>query len=491
MTERLLLGIDVGTTQVKGAVFNLDGRQRAAAAVTYPLHRPHPGWAEQDPEDWWRATLNVIARIGEQAPLREVAALGVCSQVNTHVLLDAAGRALLPAITWQDQRCAEIAAALDGSIDARRRAELWDTEFPLDASFALSRAAWLARERPREYERARWLLSPKDYVNLRLCGHAAADPFSSIGLVRRDGAYNAGVLALVDGAAGLMAPLHAPDAPLGHVASAARTGLPENAVVATATMDAWASLHGSGVQAPGDAFEVAGTSEILGVLSERARPTPGVVTFPPWHGLRLHAGPTQAAGAALHWFAAAQRTTIDDVLASVTSAMPGSGGLVFLPHLAGERAPLWNPNLRGVFLGLGTEHGFAELSRAVLEGVAYSARHIAEALAHASGHRLERLALSGGGAHSDIWSQIKADVLGRELRRLRVLDSGVLGAALLAGVAAGLLADPAEAASSMVHVERSFEPDVARGARYERLYEVYRSLHPLLEGPFTALAAAR
>lgn len=127
MTERLLLGIDVGTTQIKGAVFNLDGRQRAAAAVTYPLHRPHPGWAEQDPEDWWRATLNVIARIGEQAPLREVAALGVCSQVNTHVLLDAAGRALLPAITWQDQRCAEIAAALDGSIDARRRAPSYGT----------------------------------------------------------------------------------------------------------------------------------------------------------------------------------------------------------------------------------------------------------------------------------------------------------------------------------------------------------------------------
>jgi xylulokinase len=237
-------------------------------------------------------------------------------------------------------------------------------------------------------------------------------------------------------------------------------------------------------------MEVAGTSEILGVLSRTRQPTDGVVSFLAVDGLHLHAGPTQAGGAALAWFASTVGRSIGDVLELAAGAPAGANGLLFLPHLLGERAPLWDSDVRGAFIGLGSDHSLAHLSRAVLEGVAYSARHLLEELEKAGGVETQTLHASGGGSQSDLWCQIKADVLDRTIDRVRVRHSGCLGAALMAASGAGLVPSVREAAQAAVHVERSFEPDTER-ALYDELYRVYRDIYLALKPTHAVLAGLR
>jgi xylulokinase len=488
--DALLAGFDIGTSSARGALFDLSGRQVASAGSGYETAWPRPGWAEQDPDDWWRAVLEVLARLGAEADLGRVVAAGVCSQVNTHVPLDAAGRPVGPAITWQDVRCADIARELDEQLSDADRMQLLGRSDSLYASHLAARAAWLQRMRPEAWARTRTLLSPKDYVNLRLTGAVATDVISPVDAVGMDGRYAPRLLELVPGLAGVLPALR----PFWHVlgpVTAGESGLPTTCQVVVATMDAWGNLYGSGVTRAGQAMEVAGTSEIIGALSEQAVPTPGIVTFIPVAGLRLHAGPTQAGGDALRWAAQATGLSVPEALEEAGRARPGSDGLVFLPYLSGERAPIWDASAQGTLFGLQAGQGRPELLRSVLEGVACSARHLLEQVEVAAGLRVASLRSSGGGSRSDLWCQIKADVLGRPVERLAVVESGVLGAALLAGVGAGLLPDLAAAAEAMVHGERTFEPDRLRRDLYTELYAVYRELYPALRPSAGRLARAR
>ena len=458
--------------------------------MSYPIARPEAGHAEQDPEDWWRAVRAVLRQLGDAVDLRSVVAIGVCSQVNTHVFIDDEGRPLAPAIVWQDQRCADTAEHLDASLSEEERLVLWGAPFRIDSSFLLARAEWMRVERPELWQRTRWVVSPKDYVNLRLTGAVATDVISPIGLVGPDHRYIPGVLALVPEAAQRMPPLRPFTAALGSVVAAA-TGLPPDAIAVVATMDAWGNVYGSGVVDAGQAIEVAGTSEIIGVLSDHSTPEAGVISFLPVDGLVLHAGPTQAGGDALRWLANALQLSIPQTVAAAATVPPGALGLVFLPYLLGERAPLWDARARGVFFGLSSDHGAPHLARGVLEGVACSARHLLEATETAAGRPVERIRASGGASRSDLWCQIKADVLGRPLERVAVPHSAVLGAALLAGVGAGRLESVAAAARRMVHVERAFHPDPRARDVYDELYALYRALYPSVQPLYRQLARLR
>jgi xylulokinase len=462
----LLIGVDVGTTRTKVAAFDLQGRMLAAAQRDGATRRPRPGWAEQDPDAWLAqvqdATLEVLAAL----PGAQVGAIGVCSQVNTHVFADADLRALQPAITWQDLRAADAATEL-----SRAAGEA------VAPSALLARARWLQARHPAVWSRTRWILSPKDYVNAHLTGSVATDPVSSYAIVEPGGGYRA-----LDG---LVAGVQRRLPPLGDLASVVgrtREGgrLPAGIPLAVATMDAWGGLYGSGAVRDGDAFELSGTSEVLGVLHRGGPGAEGVVAFPPYDGVHLVAGPTQAGGDALRWHAEVCGVAPAEVLARAARAPAGSEGVVFLPHLAGERAPVWDPDLRGTFLGLGAGHGQQHLSRALLEGVAYSARHVLETLEAATGAPVPRLAITGGAAASDLWCQIKADILDRPLVRLAVLDSGVLGAALMGGAAAGLLDDLRSAARALVHPQRTFEPQGADRAVLDAGYATYRAAQAAL-----------
>jgi xylulokinase len=315
------------------------------------------------------------------------------------------------------------------------------------------------------------VLLPRDLLLAQLTGVVASDPMSSVGLVGTDLTYADRLITLTPGALGRLAPLADPLS----VAGVIRDGLPLAGVpVVLGMMDAWASMFGLGTVREGQAMYLSGTSEVTGLISGRVIPEPGVITFPPWAGITLHAGPTQAGGASLDWLARLLGRSAAELAAGAALIQPGAP--LFLPHLQGERAPLWDAALRGTFAGLTAATGPAEMAAAVLEGVAFSARLALEALQRSGGHVPDDIRLGGGGAVSDRWAQIRADVLARPLLRVAGNDPGAMGAAVMAGVGSGAMADLASAAERLVRVDRVFQPDPAGVAVAEARFALWREL---------------
>ena len=474
MTRAAALGFDVGTSAVKAGLLWLDVEEpMLMAARPYPTTRPHPGWAEQDPADWTSAMAACWAELRDRAGPLELRSVGLCSQVNTHLFVDDRLRPVRPAITWQDVRAADDGAGLER-----------------DASFSLSRLAWLERVEPAARSRTRWLLLPKDHCLAALTGEIATDALSAVGLVDDEGAYRDDVLGLVEGSAALLPPLRQHDEPLGLTLPDNPVGLPAGAPVAVGTMDAWGSFFGGGLLQPGRALDVAGTSEVVAVSSKGGMPVSGVVAFPPVGGVRVYAGPTQAGGVTLEWAAGLLSVSLPEALRLAAAGAADPQRVVFLPHLDGERAPYWNPDARGVFIGLTMQTRPEHLALAVLEGVAFSVRMLVGVCASAGEVEVPRVRVCGGGARSRLWNRLKAAALERPVDVLESIDAGVHGATLLGMVAAGLATDIADLAEERVHVVESIDPDPALAARLDELYGVYADSYRALEPIFPRLASA-
>jgi xylulokinase len=244
-------------------------------------------------------------------------------------------------------------------------------------------------------------------------------------------------------------------------------------------------MFGVGVAADGDAMLQCGTSEIPGIVSSTVHPAPGVILFPPYDGITMHAAPTQSGGAALAWFADVLGKTPAETAALAASAEPGTAVPLFLPHLQGERAPIWDSATRGTFARIDGRAGAPELARAVLEGVALSVRWAFEALQQSAGRQVTIANIGGGGSRSDLWSQIRADALGFSLRRTAVSDSAALGAAILAGVGSGAMPSLHEAIARLIRFDRTFEPNAALAGYYAEKFGRYRELYAALQ-PFNA-----
>jgi xylulokinase len=462
----LFLGIDVGTTAVKAGLFNCDGRRVASWRRDYPTRRAPGGTVEQDPEHWLDGIAGAIKAFEAQADLRAVRAVGICSQVNTHVFVGSDGAALAPALVWQDTRAAAEAAELADTITSDECDRWWGSPVPLDASHALARMQWMRRHHPRLWEETRYVLSPKDYCILHLTGTAVADPIASVGLVDLELRYIDALIDRVPGARERLPPLR----PFEFVAGSMSLGAHGTTVpVVTGTMDAWASLFGAGAYAPGRGLYMSGTSEILALVSSHRVGSRGVITFPSVDAAVVSAGPTQSGGDCIRWWAQATGRQPDDVFAAAAAASRTDDPILFLPHLEGERAPLWDARLRGAFVGLSSRTGDAELALAVLEGVALSARLVLQSLESAAGIKPASLLYGGGGSQSDVWSQIRADCLGVPLQRLAVVDAGCLGAAVLAAVGVGAFRGMTDAAGAMAKIETRFEPDPLQKDRYDRM----------------------
>jgi xylulokinase len=246
-------------------------------------------------------------------------------------------------------------------------------------------------------------------------------------------------------------------------------------------MDAWGGMFGVGVVRDGEAMLQCGTSEIAGVVSSRVVPTPGVILFPPYEGIVMHATPTQMGGAALGWWSGVLGRTPAEVVALAEGVAEPAAVPLFLPHLQGERAPLWDSASRGVFARIDGRAGAAEMARAVLEGVAFSVRLAFEALAQSSGRALTLAHVGGGGAQSDLWCQIRADTLGFALRRTAIPDAAALGAAILAGVGSGVEPDLGQAVQRLVRFDRTFTPDPGMRGYYDDKFGKYRELYAALK----------
>jgi len=479
LARATLIGIDIGTGAIKAVLIDLEGNALQSFARSYPTFRPRPGYVEQDPRHWMEAVLAALEEFAAAHDLGGLLGIGLCSQVNTHVFIGRDDEPLAPAIVWQDVRCGDDAAALDSQITSDQKSAWFGGPMPIDASHALSRIAHVARTNPDLHDRTRLVLLPKDYCALKLTGAAAADAISSVGLVGSDFAYLDDLIALTPGARERLAPLHDITQSVGRV----RSGLPcAGAPVFVGVMDAWAGMFGTGVSRNGDAMYLSGTSEVLGVVSTRHAPTPGVIVFPPYRGIRLHAAPTQSGGGSMAWLCTLLGRSFDEISRLAAATPPSDATPLFLPHLQGERAPLWDLKSRGVFARMNAATGPGDLSRAVMEGVAFSARLALEAAESSAGMGVDRLNIGGGGARSDVWGPIRADALGKTIRRVRMLDAAALGAAIIAGVGSGAMQSFETAIDRLVSFERAFEPNSsARGyydAKFGKYQELYASLKP-------------
>ena len=380
-----------------------------------------------------------------------------------------------------DLRADTDAAAIDAQVSAQQKLDWFGGPVPIDASHALSRIAFVARTEPKVFASTRYVLLPNDYCVMQLTGAVGSDPIAAVGLVDARG-YVAPLLNIVPRAAELLPELHS----FTHVAGRVRGGLPcAGTPVVVGAMDAWGGMFGLGVSSEGEAMLQSGTSEIPGIVSAEVNPTPGVVLFPSYEGIRMHAAPTQAGGAALQWFANVVGKTPVELSALVAATQPSGATPLFLPHLQGERAPIWDGATRGVFARLDGRSDTAAMARAVMEGVAFSVRWAFDALQASAGCGLDVINIGGGGSRSDVWTQTKTDVLGVPLRRAAIPDSAAMGAALLAGVGTGRVGSLQEAVHSLVRFDRTFEPRAEHRALYDDRFGKYRELYETLR-PFNA-----
>jgi len=477
VAQTTLIGIDVGTTAIKAILVDDRGNRLDAFARSYPIARPAEGFAEQNPQDWMDGILAALAQFQAGHDLGGLAGIGICSQVQTTVFADAAGAPLLPAILWQDTRAAADAAELDGRISNEQKIDWFGGPMPIDASHALARVAHVRRVAPETWAETSHVLQPRDYCILHLTGELAADPIAAIGLANADG-YIGPLFDLLPGTREKFPPLHG----FTHVAGRVRVGLPcAGTPVVVGAMDAWGGMFGTGVAQDGDAMYQSGTSEIPGIVSSSVNPTPGVILFPPYEGIVMHAAPTQTGGAGLAWFGQVLGKTPEEMSELAGRIEPGSAVPLFLPHLQGERAPIWDSASRGVFARLDNRAGAAEMVRAVMEGVAFSVRWAFEALQASAGVTVTVANIGGGGSRSDVWCQIRADALGMTLKRTAAPDAAAIGAAILAGVGCGVMPSIAVAARELVQFDRTFEPDPSKAGYYGEKFEKYRELYAALK----------
>ena len=480
----LFLGLDIGTTTIKGALFDAQGCLVAHARRPYPTSRP-ANFVEQNPTDWTDGVAATFAALLGDGRAERVAAVGLCSQANTDVFVDGDGRPLCPAIAWQDNRAAADAAALDVDVTPQERMAWWGAPLPIGASHVLARMAWMARHRPDVYAATRHVLSPKDYCLRALTGAAVSDAMTNFFIVGADLAYVEPLIGRIAGARERLPELRGFTDVIGEMALG---GSGRRAPVVAGTMDAWSGVLGAGVGHAGQGVYMSGTSEIVAIAGRRVG-APGVVTFPEAAGLTISAGPTQSGGDAVQWWADAIGCDVEGVFALAARADRGGRPVLFLPHLEGERAPLWDAGLRGAFVGLDRRTGGPEQALAVLEGVALSASLLFAACDAAAGGGTAQLFHAGGGARADLWAQIRADALGRPLDRVACLDVGCLGAAILAAVGVGAYANVAEATQRMTRVERTFVPDPRRKPRYDAMFGAYQRATEALR-PISDLAGS-
>jgi xylulokinase len=465
-----LVGLDVGTTGVKAIAVSPEGEVLARAEEEYPLSTPRPGWAEQDPEDWWRATERALAALSV-----EPAGIGLSGQMHGLVALDSADRVLRPAILWNDQRTGAECAEIEERVGFDRLVAL--TGNRALTGFTAPKLLWLRRHEPDAYARIARVLLPKDYVRLRLTGEHATDVADASGTLLFDvGArrWSEEVLdALELPASWLPAALESPE-----VSGQTPGGVP----VAAGAGDQAAGALGVGVAEPGRLSVVLGTSGVVfAALPEfKADPQARVHAFchavpGAWHAM----GVMLSAAGSLRWLHDAVGGTYGDLFAEAARWPVGVEGLLFAPYLAGERTPHADPDARGAFTGISLRHDRGALVRAVLEGVAYGLRDSLDLLSDL-GVAADVGRVSGGGARSELWLRIVASVLGLPLERTTAEEGAAFGAALLGGVAAGIFESPKEAVAACVQVRDTIDPDPAWTSQYAAEVERFRALYPAL-----------
>ncbi|MFB0536375.1 MAG: FGGY-family carbohydrate kinase [Anaerolineae bacterium] len=504
MKRQMLMGIDVGTQSTRVALLDLKGRVVASASTPQEMMTPRPGWAEQDPNVWWRNTLDNIHKAMEQveATPDEVLAVGVCGQMHATVPLGKDGELLSHGVQlWCDKRSAELVDEFKAGLHVETAMRLAGS--PPVPNWLGFNIKWLKVHEPDLYEKTWKFVLSKDYINYRLTGEIATDWSEASGSFLMDAnakTWSPELARYLELDMDKLPDVRASSDVVGKITAEAAelTGLTEGTPVVVGAGDMLCMLLSSGLTEPGRASDITGTASIMAVYVEEPVLDPRLMNLhhvmPGW----IPFGISDSGGGALKWFkdelcqaeaAEAKRSGKDvyDILNPKAAAVePGSEGLLFFPYLMGERS-LGTPFARGVFFGLTPRTDTGAMVRAIMEGVTFELRRTLEIVEDA-GNRVREVYTIGGGARSDLWSQIKADTYKKPVYTFEASEGGILGSAILAGVGVGVYTDARAGAEQCLRVDKAFQPDPSRAARYDYLYGLFKEVHDRLQEPFDKLA---
>jgi xylulokinase len=488
------LGIDTSTTSSKALLINDRGAVVALTSTPHTLQTPKPLWSEQNASEWWEAVTASVRALFSQFDIRaeDIAAIGLTGQMHGLVLLDVAGEVLRPAILWNDQRtqsqCDEIHRRVGREHFIQITGNLALT------GFTAPKILWVAENEPQIYARVRHVLLPKDYIRYRLTGEYALDKADGSGTVLFDLKKRNWSLEVLE-ALGIdrtwMPPVFEGPEITGFVTSEAAkaTGLKANTPVVAGAGDQAAQAVGVGAVEAGVVSLTMGTSGVVfastpsalvepeGRLHAFCHAVPGA-----WHFM----GVMLSAAGSLQWYrdTLAPTMSFEDLVKEAEAISPGSEGLQFLPYLSGERTPHPDPLARGAFIGLTLRNGRGHMTRALLEGVSFGLKDCFILIQQAGLEGIRQVRISGGGSKSAIWRQILASVLETELVTVNAMEGAAYGAALLAGVSAGVWPDIVAACKQVIKATSITGPDERQAVMYRKMYPLYRELYPALKSSF-------
>ncbi|KUL93122.1 carbohydrate kinase [Bosea sp. WAO] len=488
----VVLACDLGGTSFRAALVDGNGQVLAQNAIPGPASRDVAGSSEIEAEAWWRALIEACAGLAREAPrlFDAVEAVAICGVTRTQVLIDRDGRPVRPAMTWKDTRAEALLPRLRERLDPAH-----PETAAINAFHPLARLVWLREQERENFDELACVLEPKDYLNFRLTGRQASDPVSLARLLAAaEQAASGDLLGAIGLSAAILPQLLEPCEPVGEVQPDLPAPLDRLAgrPVFCASNDTWAAVVGLGAMREGFAYNISGTTEVLGVMGPEPARAEGLMTVD-WRGLFQLGGPSQNGADTVSWLLSLLGRDgegrigheIDALLAGVRQPQP----VLFLPYLQGERVPYWNPGLRGAFIGLNRWHGATDLAFAVLEGVAFLNRIVLARAETATGRPVAEIRFGGGGAANPVWSQIKADICGRPVVVGASQEPGLLGAAIIAFTGLGRFASLAAAQAALVTTAARFEPDPDRERAYDALFALYRQSEQALAPVSQALAA--
>lgn len=502
------LGIDIGTSGTKTLAMREDGAILATATKEYPLSTPKPGWSEQNPEDWWQATIAGVRQVLKRGNLTadDVAGIGLSGQMHGSVFLDASHEVIRPALLWNDQRTAAECAEIEQRAGGRARLiEL--VANPALTGFTAPKILWLRNHEPRNFERCAQVLLPKDYIRFRLTGEFATEVSDASGTLLLDVRNRQWCQPLLEALQldpSLLPRVYESEEVSGRLTKKVAKQLRLNAgtPVVGGGGDQAAGAVGNGVVQRGVISATMGTSGVVFAHSDEVQidPQGRVHTFchavrGKWHVM----GVVLSAGGSLQWFrnqlcsaelTAAKKQKTDPynlIVRQAADAPPDCEGLYFLPYLTGERTPHADPHARGAWIGLTLRHGRAHLVRSVMEGATYAMRDCLEII-RAMRIPVEQIRLSGGGARSDFWRQMQADIYGQPVVTINAEEGPAYGVALLAAAGTGAYKDVVEACTATIRVTSTTEPNAEAARTYQEAYPIYGRLYTALKDQYAAIA---
>lgn len=504
----VFLGIDIGTSGTKALAVNEKGRILSSAVADYAIYHPKPGWSEQEPRDWWNATVATIRQLVKAAKLKpgDVKGIGLSGQMHGSVFLDSSDKVIRRALLWNDQRtfaeCAEIEERVGG-----RSVLIELVSNPALTGFTAPKILWLRNNEPANYDRVNKILLPKDYIRFRLTGEYATEVSDASGTLLLDVTnrqWCSSLLSALQLDPAVLPTCYESEEVSGRLTgkAAKEIGLAPGTPVVGGGGDQAAGAVGNGIVATGVISATLGTSGVVFAYSDEVRTDPQgrLHTFchavrSKWHVM----GCVLSAGGSLQWYrnelgqvetAMAKKKKIDPyelLCAQAAKAPAGSEGLFFLPYLTGERTPHADPHARGAWIGLSPRHGRSHLIRSVMEGATFAMRDSLE-LIKGLDVPVSQIRVSGGGARSRFWRQMQADVYGQPVVTINAQEGPAFGVALLAAVGTGYFANIAEACSRAIKVVSTTVPNENSQSRYDRAYPEFGRLYHDLKDDFAAIA---